>query len=55
MAKTIPKSKVFSVTCLVLEHRASLTQGWLSLSLYYIFISIENIEIYKYIGFQFHL
>lgn len=52
MAKTIPKSKVFSVPCLVLEHRASLTQGWLSLSLYYIFISIENIEIYKYIGFH---
>lgn len=51
MAKTIPKS-VFSVTCLVPEHRASLTQGWLILSsLYYIFISIENIEIYKYIGF----
>lgn len=51
MAKTVPKSKVFSVTCLVPEHRASLTQGWLILSLYYIFISIENIEIYKYIGF----
>lgn len=50
-AQTIPQPQVLSVPRLVPGHRASLTQGGWDY-LYYIFIAIENIEIYKYIGFD---
>lgn len=49
--KAVLKSSVFCITYLSLEHRARFVQGQWILYLYYRFISIENIEIYKYIGF----